>query len=187
MIELLSGPDGEALYELFHETSREQTGTKVEEGSDGTTGFQARLEETRDNVISDMPDAYNRDDLTSHIENRIQALFETREIARFNAYVATEHETVESLVQRTPRAVDMMLHLYQHIFNDPRVRDTYRRFADDVKGRDLSELGERLEELTLQCITACPDCLETEVTNCVHGSKYQAQLLSRRLLKEVLG
>lgn len=184
VLELLSGSDGETLYELFRETSRTQ-GIGNHSG-EKTTGFQSQLEDARDRVISGMTGAYNRDDLTSHIENRIQSLFETREIARFNAYVAIEHETVESLVQRTPHSVDMILHLHQHIFTDPRVRDTYYRFANDAKGRDLSELGERLEELTLQCITACPDCLETAVNNCVHGTKYQAQMLSRRLLREVL-
>ncbi|WP_415380499.1 hypothetical protein [Halosimplex sp. TS25] len=189
VLELLASGDGETLYELFQETSRielEADGdSDTDRDSAEATGFQGRLVQTRDEIISGQPEAYNLLDLTSHIENRVQALFETREIARFNAYVASEHERVETEIERTPRAVDLLLHLHQHIFRDPRVRDTYRRFANDAKGRDLSELGERLEELTLQCVTACPDCLETEGQNCLHGMKYQTRLLNRRLLREV--
>lgn len=185
VLEVLTEASGDVLYDLFHESSRAEFDEDTDEGEDDEpTGFQAQITAIRDQVIDDEA-MYNLNDLTSHIENRIQALFETRETARFYAYVAAEYAVVEDQLERTPRAVDILLHLDQHIFRDPRVRETYRRFAEDEKGRDLSELGERLEELTHQCITACPDCIEAEEPNCVHGMKYQAQLLNRRLLKEV--
>lgn len=208
VIDLLAGANSDVLYDLFRDRSDGEPGTKDErtterqldseddnadaEDADDEddagrtpTGFEGRLVDARDDVIAGYEGTYNLEDLTSHIENRVRALFETRETARFYTYVAAEHETVESAIERTPRAVDLLCHLYGHVFRDPRVRDTYRRFANDEKGRDLSELGERLEELTMQCVTACPDCLETEGPNCVHGTTYQSALLSRRLLEEV--
>jgi len=187
VIDLLVGEDGDTLYELFRETSRSELGDEDEEDIEEMepSGFQSRLVESREQVIGDQRDAYSLNDLTSHIENRVQALFETRETARFNAYIADEHATVAKQIERTPTAVDLMLHLHQHIFRDPRVRDTYQRFATDELGRDLSELGERLEEIAIQCRTACPDCLEVDGPNCIHGMKYQARMLNRRLLWEV--
>jgi hypothetical protein len=188
ILDILASGDGEALYELFNEAGRLRRHDRVTENelpaADEFSGFQAQLVDALSSVAGDT-DAYNYVDLVSHVENRVQALFETRELARFNAYVASEHQTVAEAIDRTPRAVDLLLHLDQHLFTDPRVRGTYRRFADDRTRRDLSELGERLEEVTLQCIAACPDCLETNRDNCVHGAKYQTQLLDRRLLAEV--
>jgi hypothetical protein len=199
VIDLLSGADGDALYELYRDTAGWGIGSGADgddgnqgdggegskAGDDGPTGFQARLVDSRDDVVDDQRESYSLTDLTSHVENRVQALFETREAARFNAYLADEHATVEAQIERTPTAVDLMLHLHQHIFRDPRVRDTYRRFAEDEMGRDLSELGERLEEIAVQCRTACPDCLEVDGSDCIHGMKYQARMLNRRLLREV--
>lgn len=188
VIDLLVDTDGDTLYELFRDTTRTGLDADDEDVDDSEpTGFHAQLVESRDQVIGDQRDAYSLNDLTSHVENRVQALFETRETARFNAYIADEHETVEDRIERTPTAVDLILHLHQHIFRDPRVRETYRRFADDEKGRDLSELGERLDEIAVQCTTACPDCLEVDGPDCIHGMKYQARMLNRRLLKEVCG
>lgn len=188
VLDILAGGDGEALYELFHEAGRLRKHERVTENklpaAAEFSGFQAQLVDALSGATQST-DTYNYIDLVSHVENRVQTLFETRDLARFNAYVASEYQTVAEEIDRTPRAVDLLLHLDQHLFTDPRVRETYRRFADDRTRRDLSELGERLEELTLQCITACPDCLETDHDNCVHGAKYQTQLLDRRLLAEV--
>jgi hypothetical protein len=188
ILTLLAGGDGDTLYELAQgKQGLEQTEAfedalpKPEEVS----GFNSRLVRAIRDEVNGSIDAYNHQDLVSHTENRIRSLFETRELARFNAYVTTEHETVEDLVDRPPRAVDLLLHLSRHLFTDPRVRETYQRFADDASGRDISELGERLTALALQCRTACPDCLETDVSQCVHGTRYQRQLLDRRLLSEV--
>lgn len=188
VLDVLASGDGEALYELFHEAGRLRQHEHVTEtelpAADKFSGFQAQLIDALSGIVGGA-DTYNYLDLVSHVENRVQALFETRELARFNAYVASEHQIVADAIDRTPRAVDLLLHLDQHLFTDPRVRETYRRFADDRTRGDLSELGERLEEVTLQCIAACPDCLETDRDNCIHGAKYQTQLLDRRLLAEV--
>jgi len=186
VIELLADADGDILYDLFEED-------RVDEGEESTddangvkrTGFQGRLEAARETVLSEHTGAYNEDDVTASARSRVRSLFETRELARFYAYVAKQYEDVAELVDRTPRSVDLLLHLDRDIIRDPQVRETYRRFAAGTQRRDLSELGERLEELTLQCVTACPDCLETDETNCVHGMKYQSEMLNRRLLAEV--
>ena len=175
VLELLAGADGDVLYDLYEERS----------GDEDRTGFRGRLVKARDSVVGEHADGYNLDDLTSQAEKRISALFETRETARFYAHVADRYDEVERSLERTPRAVDLLLDLDRELIHDPRVRQTYRRFAQGTHRRDLSELGERLEEVTVQCITACPDCLETEGPNCVHGGTYQSKLLSRRLLAEV--
>jgi hypothetical protein len=124
-------------------------------------------------------------DLVSHVEQRTQSLFETREIAAFYSYVAAEYTTVEEQVGRIPRVVDLALHLDRHVFTDPQIKATYERFADDSGRRDIAELGERLGELTVQCITACPDCLKTELGLCLHGTGQQEAKLNRRLLTAV--
>lgn len=184
VLELLSETSGDVLYDLHREGD---TDTVEHGGAESTPGesFDARLSTVRDAVIADLAGAYNPDDLLSHARNRIRSLFETRETAHFYAYVASEYETVASELGRTPRSVDLLLHLDREFIHDPRIRETYRRFEQGANQRDLSELGERLEELTIQCITACPDCLETDGPNCVHGMKYQSKLLDRRLLTEV--
>jgi hypothetical protein len=155
--------------------------------SDESGGFRRRLLDAQETVVGDQAEAYNLEDLTSQAEKRVNTLFETRETARFYAYVADRYEDVAETVERTPRAVDLLLHLDRELIHDPRVKQTYQRFARGTNRRDLSELGERLEEVTVQCVTACPDCLETGGTNCVHGGTYQSKLLSRKLLSEVCG
>jgi hypothetical protein len=188
VLTLLDGADGDVLYDLYNDENQQAfedpDDGRTESGQKGT-GFQHRLREARDQVLGDHADAYNLEDLTSHTENRIRTLFETRETARFYAYIASQYDDIADDLQRTPRSVDLLLHLDRELIRDPRIRNTYRRFAEGTNQRDLSELGERLEELTVQCITACPDCLETEGPNCVHGIKYQLKMLNRRLLTEV--
>ncbi len=190
VLKLLARADGDILYDLFEE---DQADEGDEEGDISTvdangvkqTGFQGHLEAAREAVLSEHTDAYNPDDVTSNARSRVRSLFETRELARFYAYVADQYEHVAETIDRTPRSVDLLLHLDRDIIRDPQVRETYRRFAEGTQRRDLSELGERLEELALQCVTACPDCLETNGTDCVHGMKYQSDMLNRRLLTEV--
>jgi hypothetical protein len=177
VLELLSDANGDVLYDLYEDRGSD----------DETTGFRGRLIDARDTVVGDQDSAYNLGDLTSQAEKRVSSLFETRETARFYAYVADQYNEVAKTVERTPRSVDLLLHLDREFIHDPRVKQTYQRFARGTNRRDLSELGERLEEVTVQCITACPDCLETEGTNCVHGGTYQSKLLSRKLLSEVCG
>jgi hypothetical protein len=189
VLELLSDHGGDVLYDLFKErrqrsrTARTEGDTDAE--SESESEFRSRLANARDSVLGDYADAYNQDDLLSQSEGRIRSLFETRDTARFYAYLASQYEELETRLERTPRSVDLLMYLDRDIIRDPRVRETYQRFAEGTQRRDLSELGERLEELTVQCVTACPDCLETEGQNCVHGMKYQSQMLNRRLLAEV--
>lgn len=179
VLELLARDDGDILYDLYEERSIDGDGTE--------SGFRGRLADARDAAVEGYAEAYNLKDLNSQAEKRISSLFETRETARFYAYVADRYDEIADTIERTPRSVDLLLRLDRELINDPRVRQTYRRFAQGTNRRDLSELGERLEEVTVQCITACPDCLETEGPNCVHGGTYQSKLLSRRLLAEVCG
>jgi hypothetical protein len=146
--------------------------------------FIELVEETVADRVAN-PDAYSMKDLVSHVEQRTQSLFETREIAAFYSYVAAEYTTVEEQVGRIPRVVDLALHLDRHVFTDPQIKATYERFADDSGRRDIAELGERLGELTVQCITACPDCLKTELGLCLHGTGQQEAKLNRRLLTAV--
>ena len=188
VLRLLNGEDGEVLYDLYTDRRQGALESSSKDSIDddpGASGFESRLKSARDAVVGDQADAYNLDDLTSHTRHRIRSLFETRDTARFYAYVADEYDDIESKLGRTPRSVDLLLHLDREFISDPQVRGTYRRFKQGTNQRDLSELGERLEELTVQCITACPDCLETRGTDCVHGMKYQSKMLDRRLLTEV--
>ncbi|WP_049948008.1 hypothetical protein [Candidatus Halobonum tyrrellensis] len=161
-------PDG-SLYDV-HRNNRPQ--------------FRELVEGTINGLVSD-PDAYSVEDLHSHVDQRVQLLFETRELARFYSYIAAEYSAVESELGRTPRPPDLALHLDRHVFRDPSIRATYERFASDSGRRDIAELGERLEELTVQCVTACPDCLKTDGDVCVRGASQQEATLNRRLLTEV--
>jgi hypothetical protein len=170
-VELLAAyPDG-SLYDVFR-GDREEFGSLVDD--------------TLDSLVED-PDAYSMPDLHSHVEQRVRTLFETRELAAFYSYVAGEYATVEEEVGRIPRVVDLALHLDRHVFTDPGIKATYDRFADDTGRRDIAELGERLGELTVQCVTACPDCLKTGGGMCLHGTGQQEAKLNRRLLTEVFG
>lgn len=170
-IELLaSHPDG-TLYDIY-EGDRDE--------------FQQLVNDRLDELIVDRA-AFSRPDLVANVKQRIRTLFETRELAAFYSYVAGEYTTVEETVGRVPRVVDLALHLERHVFTDPQIKATYERFADDSGRRDIAELGERLEELTVQCITACPDCLKTDPGLCLHGTGQQETKLNRRLLTAVFG
>lgn len=165
---LASHPDG-TLYDVY-ERDRDE--------------FVGMIERTLEELVDDR-EAYSMNDLTSHVEKRVRSLFETRELAAFYSYLAGEHARVEELVGRVPTTVDLALHLNRHVFTDPRIKSTYERFADDSGRRDIAELGERIEELTIQCVTACPDCLKTDGGLCIHGARQQGATLNRRLLTAV--
>jgi hypothetical protein len=168
-IELLSSyPDG-SLYDIYRSDRGE---------------FDSLVEETLDRLVGNR-EAYSMSDLESRVSGRIQTLFETRELAAFYSYVAGEYTTVETAVGRTPRVVDLALHLDRHVFRDPKIKTTYERFADDSGRRDIAELGERLGELAVQCVSACPDCLKTDAGLCLHGAGQQEAKLDRRLLTAV--
>lgn len=168
-VELLAAyPDG-SMYEI-HRENRDI--------------FLELVEQTLNEII-DHPEAYSIQDLISQVDQRTRSLFETRELARFYSYVAGEYKQVEHDIGRIPRIVDIALHLDRHVFTDPQIKTTYERFADDSGRRDIAELGERLAELTVQCVTACPECLKTEAKLCLHGTGQQETRLNRRLLKAV--
>lgn len=170
-VELLaSHPDG-TLYDVYHNDHDE---------------FLSLAESVLEQFVDDFG-AFSKPDLVSHVEQRTQTLFETRELAAFYSYVAGEYTVVEETVERLPRVVDLALHLDRHIFTDPRIKMTYERFADDSGRRDIAELGERLGELTVQCVSACPDCLKTDDSVCLHGVRQQEAKLNRRLLTAVFG
>lgn len=168
-IELLASyPDG-SLYDIYE--------------NDHHTFMNLVEKEVKAQV--DKQEAYSMDDLQAHVDQRVRSLFETRELAAFYSYVAGEYATVEQQVGRMPRVVDLALHLDGHIFSDPQIKATYEQFADDSGRRDIAELGERLAELTVHCIMACPDCLKTEAGLCLHGTGQQETRLNRRLLTAV--
>lgn len=139
-------------------------------------------------------DAYGTDppvdveSVATMVRRQARSLFETRELARFYGEVASIVTTLEDELDRTPRTVDVILELEDHTFRDDRINTTYKQFANrTTRRRDLSEISERISELTKQCIYACPDCLKTDETDCIHGMRYQEQLLNKRLLRLVLG
>lgn len=165
---LASYPDG-SLYDVFLEERDE---------------FLRLVEREVSKHVED-PDAYSRQDLISHVDQRVRSLFETRELATFYSYVAREYTEVAADIERLPRVVDLALHLDRHVFRDPQIKSTYERFADDSGRRDIAELGERLAEITVQCVTACPDCLKTEAGRCLHSTGQQETRLNRRLLRAV--
>jgi len=168
-IDLLSQyPDG-SLYEVYKNNQQQ---------------FRELVETTLVETVEDDA-AYSSADIKSNVDRRVRTLFETRELARFYSYIAGRYSDVRETIGRTPRPADIALHLDRHVFRDPEIRSTYERFASDSGRRDIAELGERLEELTVQCITACPDCLKTEGGTCIRTSSGQTSTLNRRLLTEV--
>jgi len=125
------------------------------------------------------------EDIQPLLHRQLQTLAETQELARFYIAVAEEYVRVRHQLQRTPRAADVVFALEDRTFFDSRVRQTYERFANRrSQRRDLSELAERVEEITKQCIHACPDCLKRQ--SCTHQYRYQEQMLDRRLLTRSL-
>jgi hypothetical protein len=168
-VELLASYPNGSLYDVY-QSDRDE--------------FVSLVKQTVRSLVDDET-AYSFDDIVSHVEQRVSTLFETRELAAFYSYVAGEYTTVEDHIGRTPRVVDLALHLDRHVFTDPTTKATYERFASDSGRRDIAELGERLGALTVQCVTACPDCLKTDAGLCLHGTGQQESRLNRRLLTEV--
>jgi hypothetical protein len=168
-VELLGEHPSGSLYDVYHDAHDE---------------FVSLAESTLEDLVDDFG-PFSKEDLLSHVDQRTRTLFETRELAAFFSYVAGEHAEVEDTVERVPRVVDLALHLDRHVFTDPQIKATYDRFADDSGRRDIAELGERLGDLTIQCVTACPDCLKTDGGMCLHGTGRQEAMLNRRLLTAV--
>jgi hypothetical protein len=168
-IEVLASYPNGSLYEIYEREPDE---------------FTSIVEDHLAGLIQN-PGAFSYPDLVANVKQRVRTLFETRELASFYSYVAEEYTTVEEYIGRMPRVVDLALHLERHVFTDPQIKTTYERFADDSGRRDIAELGERLEGLTVHCVTACPDCLKTEPGLCLHGTGQQETKLNRRLLTAV--
>ena len=125
------------------------------------------------------------EDIRPQLRLRLESLTETRELTRFYGIVAEEYQRIEEQIGRTPQPVDLVFALEDRTFFDTRVRQTYERFANrQSQRRDLSELAERVEEITKQCVRACPDCLKRH--SCTHQYRYQEQMLDRRLLTRVI-
>jgi hypothetical protein len=125
------------------------------------------------------------EDIRPQLRLRLESLAETRELTRFYSAVAEEYQRVENKIGRTPQPVDIVFALEDRTFFDTRVRQIYERFANrQSQRRDLSELAERVEEVTKQCVRACPDCLKRH--SCTHQYRYQEQMLDRRLLTRAI-
>lgn len=121
------------------------------------------------------------EDVQQPVHRRLGSLTETQELTRFYCLVAEEYANLEDELNRTPLPVDVVFALEDRTFFDTRVRQTYERFANrQSRRRDLSELAERVEEVTTQCLHACPDCLKRQ--SCTHQYRYQEEMLDRRLL-----
>ncbi|MCO8242977.1 hypothetical protein [Haladaptatus sp. AB643] len=139
-------------------------------------------------VFEDLGGEYRHndiDELQPMVRRRLDSLLQTKELTRFYRELAAVTTDVKNLLTRTPRAVDVVLALEDRTIFDSRVQATYDRFANRrSKRRDISEVAERTEELTQQCIHACPDCLTRH--NCTHQYRYQEQMLDRKLLANSL-
>lgn len=124
-------------------------------------------------------------DVAPQLRLRLESLAETRELTRFYSAVAEECQRLEQQIGRTPHPIDIVFALEDRTFFDTQVRQTYERFANrQSQRRDLSELAERVEEITKQCVRACPDCLKRH--SCTHQYRYQEQMLDRRLLTRTI-
>ncbi|SDY90793.1 hypothetical protein [Halopenitus persicus] len=127
----------------------------------------------------------DEEEVITVFNRRIASLYETKELARFYGAVARAYHRIASELNRTPTAMDVVLGLEEETFIDSRVRNTYERFANrGSQRRDLSELADRVEEITKQCIRACPDCLERQ--DSMYAYRYQNQMLDKRLLQASL-
>jgi len=125
------------------------------------------------------------EDVQPLVQRRLESLAETQELARFYSTVTDEYVSLRDRLSRTPRPIDVVFGLEDRTFFDTRVRQTYERFANRRSHRrDLSELAERVEEITKQCIHACPDCLKRQ--SCTHQYRYQEEMLDRRLLTRAI-
>lgn len=169
VIDLLAEEEGELLFDQVHSSRQTVNGSfKSTFGQLGDDHRHTDYEEIR-----------------PQLRLRLESLTETRELTRFYGAVAEEYQNVEEQIGRTPQPVDLVFALEDRTFFDTRVRQTYERFANrQSQRRDLSELVERVEEITKQCVRACPDCLKRH--SCTHQYRYQEQMLDRRLLTRVI-
>jgi hypothetical protein len=170
LVSLLNDYSGEYVFDLAQTAELGQEATEFRDAFQdiGTDFSYARYE-----------------DVVPLLNRRLSRICETKEMARFYCNVAETYTQTKQEICRTPRPVDIVFALEDKTFFDTRVRETYRRFANRrSQRRDLSELAERVEEITKQCIHACPDCLKRD--SCTHQYRYQEQMLDRRLLARSL-
>lgn len=175
VISLLAEHDASVLYDIYTQGGGEDNEVQRE--------LFDLAADTTSHV--DTSDFVNEDEIITIFNRRVASLYETKELARFYGSVAQAYQRVSSELNRTPTAMDVVLGLEEETFVDSRVRNTYERFANrGSQRRDLSELADRVEEITKQCIRACPDCLERQ--DSMYAYRYQNQMLDKRLLMEAL-
>ncbi len=166
VIGLLAETDPMALYDAFHAENDEEYQTQVD------SAFAALSNDYRYNTL---------DELRPMVRRRLRSILETPEVSRFYGEVADAYCDVEGELGRTPTTTDVVLAMEERSIFDTRVKRTYDRFANRrSQRRDISELAERIEEVTKQCVRACPDCLKRQ--SCTHQYRYQTEMLDRRLL-----
>lgn len=169
---LLQSRSGERLFDLVEMLS-------------SSSGRNVELTSAFDQLGTDYR-TIEYEDVQPFVHRRLESLGETQELARFYSVVADEYSSLREHLTRTPRPVDVVFGFEDRTFFDTRVRQTYERFANRrSRRRDLSELAERVEEITKQCIHACPDCLKRQ--SCTHQYRYQEEMLDRRLLTRAIG
>lgn len=171
--EILQSNSGEYIFDLVNSmtASTENQNTELSAAFERLNGDYRHIE---------------YEDIQPLVLRRLESLVETQELARFYSVVAEEYDSVQEKLSRTPRPVDVVFALEDRTFFDTRVQQTYERFANRrSQRRDLSELAERVEEVTKQCVHACPDCLKRQ--SCTHQYRYQEEMLDRRLLTRAVG
>ncbi len=171
----------DTVVDLFAEVESELLFDRIQSMGQSTDGeFRSIFDR-----IGDDHRHTDYEDIRPQLRLRLESLTETREMTRFYSAVANEYRRVEEKIGRTPQPVDVVFALEDRTFFDTRVRQTYERFANrQSQRRDLSELAERVEEITKQCVRACPDCLKRQ--SCTHQYRYQEQMLDRRLLTRAI-
>lgn len=177
-----------ATEEVVNQILQHNSGERVFDLAQATTGSaskqNAELTAAFDQLGSDYR-ALDYEDVQPLVRRQLESVTETPELARFFVTVADEYASVREKLNRTPRPVDVVFGLEDRTFFDTRVRQTYERFANRrSQRRDISELAERVEEITKQCIHACPDCLKRQ--SCTHQYRYQEEMLDRRLLTRTI-
>lgn len=174
----------ETLVSLLQEFSGEYLFDTVQSLSGSREEPMTELKAAYENLSPDYRHI-DYDEIQPLLHRRLRALAETQELARFYGVVADEYVATRDRIGRSPRPVDLVFALEDRTFFDSRVQRTYQRFANRrSQRRDLSEVAERVEEITKQCVHACPDCLKRQ--SCTHQYRYQEQMLDRRLLVRAL-
>ncbi|MDS0259965.1 hypothetical protein NDI56_11220 [Haloarcula sp. S1CR25-12] len=175
VLSLLAERDASVLYDIY-------TGGDGDDDAIRRDLFDLAVDTATGICRSDLAD---EEETLSIFNRRIASLYETKELARFYGAVAQAYQRIADDLTRTPTAMDVVLGLEEETFVDSRVRNTYERFANrGSQRRDLSELADRVEEITKQCIRACPDCLERQ--DSMYAYRYQTQMLDKRLLQTAL-